>query len=103
MTGISLDLFTVILLVLLAFTWGYHAGHRYGRNEVRDSINSAIGGFNKIFEDQAKKMEEVRKQMMENKSNPRGFLELLNQLGEDMKKIRVEQAEDAAKEKDGDE
>ena len=102
MTGIMIDVFTVILLVILAFICGYSAGHKFGRDEVRRSFNAVLDSVNKTIDDQTKRMEEARKQM-ESKGNPKGFLELLNQLGEDMKKIRTEQADEAKKEKDGDE
>ena len=100
MTGMSMDLLTVILMVVLAFICGYSAGHKFGRDEVRRNINNTIGSINQIFEHQAKKMEEVRKQIVDNKNNPKGFLELLNQIEENMKNFK---AEETKKEKDGDE
>lgn len=45
MTGISLDLLTVILLVILAFTWGINAGKKMEKEEVMKSINRAIASF----------------------------------------------------------
>lgn len=42
MTGITLDLFTVILIIILAFICGYSAGHRFGRNEVYKFIMHII-------------------------------------------------------------
>ncbi len=42
MTGISLDLLTVILLVILAFTWGINAGKKIEKEELMKSINRAM-------------------------------------------------------------
>lgn len=49
MTGVQLDLFTVILMVILAFICGYSSGHKLGRYEVRKSITDIIGGLNKAL------------------------------------------------------
>lgn len=45
MTGISLDLLTVILLVILAFTWGINAGKKIEKEEVMKSINRAMASL----------------------------------------------------------
>ena len=45
MTGISLDLLTVILLVILAFTWGINAGKKMEKEEVMKSINRTIANL----------------------------------------------------------
>ena len=96
-------MFTVILMVVLAFICGYSAGHKFGRDEVRRSFDAALGEINKVIEDQTKKMEEARRQMTEGKGNPMRFLNFLNQIGEDMKKARSEQAEETKKEQNTDE
>jgi hypothetical protein len=40
MTGIVIDLFTVILMIVIAFMCGYSAGHRVGRYETRTSFEN---------------------------------------------------------------
>ena len=42
MIGFSLDLLTVILLVILAFTWGINAGKKIEKEEVMKSVNRAM-------------------------------------------------------------
>ena len=57
MTGIAIDLFTVILMVVLSFICGYSAGHKYGRMEVRKSLNDLSSTITKLAEGQKNEKE----------------------------------------------
>lgn len=52
MTGIVLDLFTVILMVVLAFVCGYSAGHKFGRSEVLHALQEAVKTITKTTKPQ---------------------------------------------------
>ena len=58
MTGIQIDLFTVALMVILAFICGYSSGHKYGRNEVRRSITDIASVMSKMTDEQKTKTEQ---------------------------------------------
>ena len=53
MTGINLDLFTVIIMLILAFMCGYSAGHRLGREEVRRFIIGSIAKMTGLMDKDA--------------------------------------------------
>lgn len=45
MSGITLDILTVILLILLAFTWGINAGKAMAKEEIRRNTKSFLNSF----------------------------------------------------------
>lgn len=45
MNGITLDIFPVILLVMLAFTWGINAGKAMAKEEIRRNTKSFLKSF----------------------------------------------------------
>jgi len=76
MTGIQLDLFTVILMVVLAFICGYSAGHKRGSDEVREAVSGIfqrIGDLGKNIgqaaEEAQKRREEAKKELNESWEN----------------------------------
>lgn len=50
MNGITLDILTVILLVLLAFTWGINAGKSMAKEEIRRNAKSFLKSFAELGE-----------------------------------------------------
>lgn len=75
MTGISLDLLSVILFIVLSFACGFIGGHKTGRQETTKMVMDAI--------DQAKKdMEEMENKKKRNAEEGRkAFIELLSAAG----------------------
>ena len=51
MTGVTLDLLTAILMIILAFVFGYSAGHRVGREETRAAISNLVKAANGLSKD----------------------------------------------------
>ena len=77
MTGIQLDLLTVILLVILSFVCGYSAGHKVGRYEVQNFVIKTMEEIQKTREEMASNKE---KEMEAKKEQVTSFLKILDDL-----------------------
>lgn len=98
MTGINLDLFSVILLILLAFTWGYHGGKNVGREEMKRNVDRSIKSLTDIFSGKKNEATDEKEQLrLKLTKNPDGsnknLKEVWNSICEEAKKNK-DQEED---------
>ena len=93
MTGINFDLLTVILLVLLAFTWGWSGGRSMGQAEVRNNVNKTIENMSKMFQSEAEKQKAEAEQrakaggeIWKLLTNPDGSTRRFSEIWQDVRK-----------------
>ena len=88
--------------MLLAFTWGWNGGKKYGAAEVRQSVQKSIDSMTKMFQSEADRQKAEAEQrakdggafwnlMMNPDGSTRRFSEILQDIRKEADKAREKQ------------